>query len=245
MFDARDVRMLAGLPLEKQVIEILLEEDALMPREELRKQLVPRPTDEALVGLLSRLQKRSEISEYPSGDDKPPLIGLPGWALTKPHYKPTPVAAAPAPAPVPFHPSMENTMPKGKRLPKEQADSQVEEALQADTGQNLTSLIKASGLSRSTINSALGRLQKARRAYSTGKGRATLWLKGAKPAGNGHAEPRAAAPAPARSPQKANGSRRFGYFSDGSVTLDCTECKGTLSPEDIAELRSFAEEHVR
>jgi hypothetical protein len=141
MFDARDVRLLAGLPLEKQVVEILLEEDTLMPREEIQKQLVPRPAIDAFAGLISRLCLRNHIAEFSEHRDAKslPLIGLPGWAITKPRYKPpkaaTPAAViAPPQAPhveapaAPPNPSKETTMPKkttGPRVSKAQADTAV------------------------------------------------------------------------------------------------------------------------
>lgn len=246
MFDAREVRLLAGLPLEKQVVEVLLEEDTLIDREHLRKLLIPPPTDLALDSIIARLVKRNDVAEYPNGDALP-LIGLPGWALSKPQYKPPsapkPAAvevAAPAAAPLPS-PSMENTMPKGKRIPKDQADQAVEAALDA-SGSTFSAIMDATNFSRSTVNSTLVRLKHAKRVHSSGKGRGVLWFKGAKAAAEPSTPARAPRPAFAAPP---NGTRRFGYFSDGSMSLDCPDCKGTLTPDDIAELRSFAEEHVQ
>jgi hypothetical protein len=245
--------MLAGLPLEKQVVEILLEEDALMPREEVRQRLIPRPALDAFAGLISRLGMRNHIAEFPSGDPNA-LIGLPGWAITKPKYKPQapPPVQLPAPvvsvkaeadstaAPQLPSPSMETTMPKKSRIPKEQADDAVEAAIHSE-GSTFTAIMTTTELPRSAVNAAIVRLKKASRVHSIGKGRATLWHRGAK---NAAAQPPSE---PGRAqPRKPNGDgRRFGYFSDGSLSLDCEACKGTLTAADITALREFTEEHVK
>lgn len=40
-------------------------------------------------------------------------------------------------------------------------------------------------------------------------------------------------------PPPVGGLPRFGYFSDGSLLLDCTSCKGTLTQADLVALRDF------
>jgi hypothetical protein len=249
MFDARDVRMLGGLSLEKQVVEILLEEDAVMTREQLQRQLVPPPTAEALGGIITRLCKRNYVVEFPNG------VGLPGWALTKPQFKPQAPAPVQLPAPVVSFkreaentaapqapsPSMETTMPK-KRIPKEQSEALIANIL-TDAGLSIANIAKEAGVPMSTAAAALKALAKSKRAHKTRGGKSWLWHKGETSVARTAESPAPRAAAP-RSPTNGHGAR-FGYFDDGSISINVDGCVGTINPADLKAFRDFAEEHAK
>jgi hypothetical protein len=255
MFDARDTRMLGGLSLEKQVVEILLEEDAVMTREQLRRQLVPPPNAEALGGIITRLCNRNYVVEFANG------VGLPGWALTKAQFKPQAPAPVELPAPVVSFkreaeaaapqapsPSMETTMPK-KRIPKEQSEALIANVL-TEAGLSIANLAKEAGVPKSAASFALEALAKSKRAHKTRAGKGWLWHKGAANTGTVASGADVAALArelargtPARPP--ANGKARFGYFDDGSISINVDGCVGTINPADLKAFREFAEEHAK
>lgn len=56
---------------------------------------------------------------------------------------------------------------------------------------------------------------------------------------------RAKAPATSRIPlerpirKQPSGAPHFGYFSDGSLSIECSECQGKLTQDDLRALRAF------
>lgn len=96
---------------------------------------------------------------------------------------------------------------------------------------------KAAGVGVAAAKRALKALAKEKIAQCTGAGRATRW---------GPFDTTSAGKAQARgkgqaaSPQAPAGvTRRFGYFSDNALQVDCENCKGVLSEEDLVSLRAF------
>lgn len=109
----------------------------------------------------------------------------------------------------------------------------------------LADLSKSAGVTEGSAKSALKALMKEGQVESTGKGRAVKYgpKKGSSesPAPESAAAPSTLTP---RAPYKAiptDATRKFGYFSDGSVSIECEQCKGTLSSADLKAFRAFAQ----
>jgi hypothetical protein len=254
-FDTREVRRLGGLPFEKQVIEILFELDEPVPASKLRALLVPPPSDAAMLTMLDKLRKRSEIADYPhpSGDSiHKPLIGLPGWAL-----RDTPADPAPPPSPIlmntaptrlataaPAQPTKENSMSKTKRAPRvtaEKADQAVETLLRSSTETlSVASIARDAELNTTATKAALKRLMKSGRVAQEGRGKASTY--GAIAAPTTAANPTAAVAPIATPARKSNGKARFGFFSDGDVHIEAPRCTGVLSREEWKELLKCGEQ---
>lgn len=251
-FDTREVRRLGGLPIEKQLIEILFELDEPAPRSRLQSLLVPPPSDAALLAMLERLRKRNEIADYPSGDSiHAPLIGLPGWALrdkkepaSSPHsiFRTTdPAKWAPAAA---AQTTKENSMSKTKRAPRvtaENADQAVETLLRNATETlSVANIARDAELNTTATKAALKRLMKRGLAALEGRGKSAKYgaLAGAPPA------PIAAAAAPStpQKPTKTNGKARFGFYNDGDVHIEAARCSGVLSREEWQALLKYGEQ---
>lgn len=272
MFTPNDMRQLSGLSLEKQVIEILLEQDepAPMLRSAIQSQLVPKPTNDAMNALLERMLKRKEIAEFPSGDEiHAPLIGLPGWALKqstpdktsapfkpfKPELAPSAIAAAivakrstpPQPtshqAPVAPTPSLETTTMK-TRISAETANAAVAAVLTVGK-RSLKEIAKDAKLAVPAAKSALVRLRKLGRAAVDGAGRSVGWKIAAAAPENSTTVSVSPTPVTRTRPTRGNGIAKFGFFSDGSLSIDSEECTGTLAQSDLKSLLEFAGDHVK
>jgi hypothetical protein len=134
-------------------------------------------------------------------------------------------------------------MPKTKRGPRVSslaANTAVEAAL-SDTGRTVEVIAIAAALSPKATQKALGRLKDLRIATFERSGKSTLWSKTKTAA---LATDLRAAASRADTGAKPH-ARRFGYFNDGAMTIDCESCKGTLSAEDLQDFREFAKEHVK
>lgn len=119
-------------------------------------------------------------------------------------------------------------------------------------------IAKHVGASIPTVRARLAALASENQIQSTGKRHGVHYAgleaaplaDGKKPTARARRKPKAtrsrrhpAAPvqtsAPRPMPAPPNGTRRFGYFSDGALQIDCPECKGVLSQEDLVALRDF------
>lgn len=132
-------------------------------------------------------------------------------------------------------------MPKksaGPRVSKAQADDAVEKVL-TETGATVADIAKDASIPQSSAMFALARMKSSGRAARTRHGKGYVWHKAGVagvPASTA-SKPHAA---------KANGNgRRFGYFDDGSVVIDCSDCKGTMTAAELKAFRDFAKEHAK
>lgn len=87
------------------------------------------------------------------------------------------------------------------------------------------------------LGSILKRLKGAGVISSIGKAGATKWIPAKSGAAATTPKPVNKREAPAR---KSNGTDpKFGYFNDGSLSIDCETCKGVLTLEQLNALLAF------
>lgn len=249
MFGSNELRQLSGLSLERQVITILVKNAAPLAERDLQLRLEPTPTAPAFTTLLAAMRKANAIVDIP---DKG--VGLPGWLLhpPKPELRSVPVRqlhddeeleSPPDHPEVPATPtpSLEKTtMPKTKRGPRVSAEKAAQDvaAVLTEGGAPITDIVSDSGLALGVVKRALLRLKAAGHAALNGRGKTATWSKGAK---SGSTPAAAPTPTPRRTPAKGNGdaTRKFGYHSDGSISIDCELCKGTLDAAEFKAFRTF------
>jgi hypothetical protein len=149
-------------------------------------------------------------------------------------------------------PSQETTMPKTKRGPRvsSQAANTAVEAALTDTGRTVEVIAIAAALTPKATQKALGRLRRLRLATFERSGKSTLWLKGktAAAATDVRAAGAGGGGGARTTPMKSlceGLTRKFGYFNDGAVSINCESCKGELTAAELKEFRAFAEEHVK
>lgn len=154
---------------------------------------------------------------------------------------PAPAIAAPQPTPT-----------KESDMPKQRTRASPEEARQHDDAVFKFIDAAADPVARAEISQsaqiedlgavgrAIKRLAAAKRIRGVGRGPAVKWT--TKPVAGKAAKATPKKKKDARSeppPPSATNGYRFGYFSDGSLSIDCPGCSGTLTQEALRALRDF------